>query len=71
MRSSSVVVRGGREEGRGNRICIQDLEGGQPRAISPEDVRTNCLITPDGRFVVGSSRGQHVLFGINEKNHGR
>jgi serine/threonine protein kinase len=61
----TAIVFGGREEGRGNRIYIQDLEGGLPRAISPEGVRTDGLTTSDGRFVVGSSRGQHVLFSVS------
>ena len=61
------VVFGGREEGRGTRIYVQDVTGGPPRVISPEGVRTEGLATPDGRFVVGSSRGQHVLFGVSEE----
>jgi eukaryotic-like serine/threonine-protein kinase len=62
----TAIVFGGREEGRGDRIFIQDLEGGLPRAISPEGVRTDGLPTPDGQFILGSSRGQHVLFRISD-----
>jgi Tol biopolymer transport system component len=62
----SAIVFGGREEGRSNRIYIQDLEGGPPRAISPEGVRTDGVTTPDARFVIGSSRGQHILFSVGE-----
>jgi serine/threonine protein kinase len=62
----TAIVFGGREEGRGNRIYRQDLQGGPPRAISPEGVRTEGLTTPDGRFVIGSSQGQHILFSVSE-----
>jgi eukaryotic-like serine/threonine-protein kinase len=62
-----AIVFGGREEGRGNQIYIQDLQGGLPRAISPEGVRTQGLTTADGRFVMGSSRGQHILFSVGDE----
>jgi eukaryotic-like serine/threonine-protein kinase len=66
LRDGTRVVFGGREEGRGSRIYIQDLKGGAPRAISPEGVRTAALATPDGRFVLGSSSGQHVLISVDD-----
>jgi eukaryotic-like serine/threonine-protein kinase len=56
------VVFGGREEGQQRRIYVQDLDGGQPRAISPEGVRTIGLSTPDGKFVAGATANGHVLF---------
>ena len=59
------VVFGGAESGRGRRIYVQDLEGGTPRPVSPEGVRTSGLSTPDGQFVLGSSGGQHFLFSVD------
>jgi serine/threonine protein kinase/dipeptidyl aminopeptidase/acylaminoacyl peptidase len=59
------VVFGGAEEGHDKRIYVQDLDGGGPRAISPEGVRTIGLATPDGRFVLGSSGGHHFLFSVD------
>jgi serine/threonine protein kinase len=61
----SGVVFGGREEGRGTRIFVQGLIGGVPRPVSPEGVRTIGLVTPDGHFVVGLLRQQHLLFDLN------
>jgi Tol biopolymer transport system component len=49
-----------REKGHEPRIRVQDLEGGDPRPLSPEGVRirpaTNPL-TPDGKFVLGIQGG--------------
>ena len=56
---------GGAEQGRGTRIYVQDLNGGAPRPISPEGVRTAGLATPDGRFIEGSSSGRHLLFSVD------
>jgi hypothetical protein len=53
------------EKGRGTRIYVQDLDGGGPRPISPEGVWTIGLSTPDGRFVLGSSEGQHKLYPVD------
>jgi eukaryotic-like serine/threonine-protein kinase len=64
--AGNAVVFGGREEGRGRRIFVQDLNGGQPRPISTEGVRTFGLATPDGRFVEGSIEGRHFLFAIED-----
>ena len=51
-----------RETG-GARIYVQDLQGGPPRAISPEGVWTNALATPDGRFVWGRTMGLGGMVG--------
>ena len=59
------VFFGGREQGRGARIYVQDLEGGEPRAVSPEGVRTDGLSTPDGLFVEGSSVNGHALYPVD------
>ena len=61
------VVFGGAEQGRGRRIYVQDLNGGAPRPVSPEGVRTVALTTPDGQFVLGSSDGQQLLFSVDGK----
>ena len=60
------IAFGGREEGRGSRIYVQDVNGGVPRAISPEGVRTSGLATPDGQFVFGWSNGGHFLFDVDD-----
>jgi len=59
------VVFGGREPGRGARIYVQDLNGGEPRPISPEGWRTDALPTPDGRFVEGAAGATHILFPVD------
>ena len=58
------VIFGGSEPGRGRRIYVQDLNGGLPRAISPDGVRTFGVTTPDSRFVIGSMKGRHFLFSV-------
>jgi eukaryotic-like serine/threonine-protein kinase len=58
------VVFGGHEKGREIQIFAQDLKGGAPRAISPEGVRTRGLVSPDGRFALGTSKRGHELFPI-------
>jgi eukaryotic-like serine/threonine-protein kinase len=59
------VVFGGAEQGRRRRIYVQDLQGGTPRPISPEGVRTVGLTTPNSQFVLGSSGGQHFLISVD------
>jgi eukaryotic-like serine/threonine-protein kinase len=59
------VVFGGAEQGRGRRIYVQDLEGGTPRPVSPEGVRTSGVTTPNGQFVVGRSGGRNLLFSVD------
>jgi eukaryotic-like serine/threonine-protein kinase len=61
-------VFGGREEGKGSRIYVQDVEGGAPRAISPEGVRTFGLATPDGHSVFGTTNREHILFPVEGGN---
>jgi tRNA A-37 threonylcarbamoyl transferase component Bud32/dipeptidyl aminopeptidase/acylaminoacyl peptidase len=62
------IVFGGSEAGKDRRIYIQDLNGGLPRAISPEGFRTFAVTSPDSRFVVGSSSGRYVLFPIDGRD---
>ena len=54
------IVFGGREKDRGGRIYVQDIDGGSIRAISPENVGTQGLATPDSRYVVGRTT-EHVF----------
>jgi Tol biopolymer transport system component len=59
------IVFGGSGAGRPRRIYVQDLTGGLPRPVSPEGIRTDGLTTPDGRFVIGSSGQQHLMFSLS------
>lgn len=59
------IVFGGRENGRGGRIYVQDIDGGSIRAISPENVGTQGLATPDSRYVVGRTREQAFKFAVD------
>jgi eukaryotic-like serine/threonine-protein kinase len=58
------VVFLGSEPGHGVRLYVQDLEGGKPKAITPEGGGSQSLaITPDGKFVVGvGADGENWLF---------
>ncbi|HVN20544.1 MAG TPA: hypothetical protein VMU05_17290 [Dongiaceae bacterium] len=40
----------GQEPGHGPRIYVQDTDGGQPRAITPEGASVNSRISPDGKW---------------------
>jgi hypothetical protein len=51
------IVFVGSEEGRLPRLYVQDVDGDEPRAISPEGVVGTGLPSPDGRFVPGSADG--------------
>jgi hypothetical protein len=53
------------EKGRppSGRIYIQDLEGGAPRAISPDGVASNGQPTPDGRYILGTPAGKGGMGG--------
>jgi eukaryotic-like serine/threonine-protein kinase len=59
------IVFGGREEGHGPRIYVQDIDSGSIRAISPEKVRTEGLATPDGRYVIGRMNAQLLEFAVD------
>jgi hypothetical protein len=60
------IVFGAVEAGHARRIYVQALSDGVPRPISPEGVGTTALATPDGRFVMGWSRGEHTLYPVDE-----
>ena len=49
------VLISGNEPGRGSRLFVQDIQGGQPRAISPEGVGNPFpTVSPDGKSVVAT-----------------
>jgi Tol biopolymer transport system component len=60
------IVFAGFEEGKGQRMYVQDLAGGPPRPITPEGVaeRANTL-TPDGKWVVARSKELLARFPID------
>jgi eukaryotic-like serine/threonine-protein kinase len=60
------IAFGAAEQGRTRRIYVQNLHDGALRPISPEGVFTDGLATPDGRFVVGSTEGRHMLYPVDE-----
>jgi len=46
------IVFAGNEEGRGVRVYVRDIDGGKPRAVSPEGYRPYPeAVSPDGRHV--------------------
>lgn len=59
------IVFGGREKDRGGRIYVQDIDGGSIRAISPENVGTQGLATPDSRYVVGRTTEHMFKFAVD------
>ena len=59
------IVFGGREKDRGGRIYVQDIDGGSIRAISPENVGTEGLATPDSRYVVGRTTEHLFKFAVD------
>jgi eukaryotic-like serine/threonine-protein kinase len=59
------IVFGGREKDRGRRIYIQDIDSGSVHAISPEDVVTRGLATPDSRYVIGQQKGRAVKYPVD------
>ena len=60
------IVFGGREKDRGRRIYIQDIDNGSIRPISPENVVTRGLATPDSRYVIGHQNGRVFKFAVDE-----
>ena len=60
------ILFSGFEEGKGQRMYVQDLAGGTPRPITPEGVaeRANTL-TPDGKWVAAELKGQIMRFPVD------
>ena len=54
------IVFTGNEPDHGVRFYVQDIDGGKPRAFSPEGVHaTAFVVSPDGRYVAGIGPDQH------------
>ncbi len=61
----------GREKGRRPRVWVQEVEGGPPRAVTPEDVRRPVLVG-DGRFVCArAADSEWRLYPVDEKGEPR
>ena len=60
---SKRLVFEGHEDGHGSRLFIMNLDGGQPRAITPEGFRLRgAALSPDGKFIVAiGSDGLYLL----------
>ncbi len=54
-----------KEEGRGDRIYLADIDGGKPRAITPENLRGPGPISTDGkRFIARAPDGKPLAYPI-------
>ena len=54
------IVFTGNEADHGVRFYVQDIDGGKPRAFSPEGVHAAAFaVSPDGRYVAGIGPDQH------------
>lgn len=51
------VIFTGKEPGKGARCYMQDIDGGEPRPITPEGV-TGTMVSPDGKFLVATDAQQ-------------
>jgi serine/threonine protein kinase len=50
------VVFGAKESGHGDRLYVQEVSGGPPRAVTPEGEDAQAVsISPDGRFVIAQT----------------
>jgi len=62
---SQALILSGYEKGK-PRMYTQDIDGGPPRPISPEDFfLCGAPLTPDGLYSVGCSRGKQFLVPVN------
>ncbi|HTO88643.1 MAG TPA: protein kinase [Thermoanaerobaculia bacterium] len=62
------VLFSGNEPGRGTRLYVQDLVGGQPQAITPEGIRLwrSRPISPDGKSVIARGpEGKVYLYSVS------
>ena len=61
------VLFAGSEPGHGLRLYIQDLEGGTPRAVSPEGgAAARIVVSPDGKLVMGlDPNGKRQFFPVD------
>lgn len=51
---------GGNEPGRAARCFVQSIDGGKPRAVTPEGVGF-CRVSPDGKFIAANSTKASAL----------
>jgi eukaryotic-like serine/threonine-protein kinase len=60
------ILFSGFEEGKGQRMYVQDLAGGAPRPVTPEGVseRANTL-TPDGKWIAAGVNGLPTRFSVD------
>jgi len=56
FRDGRSILIGGNESGRGTRYYVQDIDGGAPRAVTPEGTREGRL-SPDGKLILARSSG--------------
>lgn len=49
------ILFSGNQPGHTDRCFVQDIEGGKPRAVTPEGVSI-CKVSPDGRLIAGGDR---------------
>jgi serine/threonine protein kinase len=65
------VFYGGREAGHGGRVWVQDVDGGRPRAITPENV-TRPVLVGDGHFICARSPAfEWSLYPVDGKSDAR
>jgi DNA-binding winged helix-turn-helix (wHTH) protein/Tol biopolymer transport system component len=50
------IIFSGNQPGHGARCFIQNIDGGKPRPVTPEGI-VFCLVSPDGKWIAGSSGG--------------
>ena len=60
------ILVAGFEEGKGQRVYVQDLSGGAPRPVTPEGVaeRANTF-TPDGKWIAARVQGSLMQFPVD------
>ncbi|HET6372921.1 MAG TPA: protein kinase [Candidatus Polarisedimenticolia bacterium] len=62
MPGGDGIIWGGSETGKGIRLFVQDLQGGAPRPVSPENTRATSPVSPDGKFILGRIDASAFLF---------
>jgi len=64
FRDGKSVLIGGNEPGKGTRFYKQDLDGGPPQPVTPEDTRDG-LLSPDGNLVLARGpEGRYSIYPI-------
>ncbi|HET7292652.1 MAG TPA: protein kinase [Vicinamibacteria bacterium] len=52
----------GNEQGKGPRLFVQDVSGGEPKPVSPEGIGTRGAVSPDGAFLAVNSDAGLALY---------